>query len=169
MLRLSYENGKLLRVPVIRRLKEAAPREGFFESEQFERVRKQLPGDLQVAVTIAFTFGWRMQSEVLTLERRHLDLEAGTLRLDPGATKNDDGRVVYLTPELKAALVAQLERVKGLERRLGRIVPCIFPHAGTARCSSTSSRVWTSGSDGSRRARRPARPDGCGTTFGGRR
>ena len=29
MLRLAYENGKLLRLPVIRKLKEAAPREGF--------------------------------------------------------------------------------------------------------------------------------------------
>ena len=55
----------------------------------------------------------------LTLERRHVDLEAGTLRLDPGATKNDDGRIVYLTP--------------GLERRLGRIVPYVFPHRGKGR------------------------------------
>lgn len=45
-------------------------------------------------------------------------------------TKNDDGRVVYLTPEIKAALAAQLERVKALERRLGRIVPSVFPHRG---------------------------------------
>lgn len=28
---------------------------------------------------IAYTFGWRMQSEVLTLERRQLDLKPGTL------------------------------------------------------------------------------------------
>jgi hypothetical protein len=83
MLRLAYENGKLLRVPVIRKLKEADPRSGFFEPEQFASVRKHLPDDLQAAVTVAYTFGWRMQSEVLALERRHLDLDAGTLRLDP--------------------------------------------------------------------------------------
>jgi osmotically inducible protein OsmC len=34
---------------------------------------------------------------------RHVDLEAGTVRLDPGTTKNRDGRVAYLTPELKVA------------------------------------------------------------------
>jgi hypothetical protein len=76
--------------PPSRRLREAAAREGFFERELFENLRKHLPVDLQVAVTIAFTFGWRMQSEVLTLERRQVDLEAGTLRLDPGTTKNDE-------------------------------------------------------------------------------
>jgi integrase len=128
MLRLGYGAGKVLRPPVIERLKEAAPRQGFFEREQFLAVRKRLPDDLQAVVTIAYTFGWRTPSEVLPLERRQLDLEAGTLRLDPGATKNDEGRVVYLTSELKAVLGAQVERVRTLEKRLGRIIPFLFPH-----------------------------------------
>jgi hypothetical protein len=51
---------------------------------------------------------------VLTFERRRLDLEAGTLRLDPEVTKNDDGRLVYLTPELTALLATQVGRVKEL-------------------------------------------------------
>ena len=46
----------------------------------------------QVAAAIAYTYGWRTQSEILTRERRHVDLEAGTLRLDPGETKNGEGR-----------------------------------------------------------------------------
>ena len=128
MMRLAYEHNKLLRPPVIHKLKEGAPRQGFFEREQFEAVRQYLPADLQVAVTIAYTFGWRMQSEVLTLERRQLDLDAGTLRLEPGTTKNDDGRVVYLTSELKSLLAAQLERVRALEREMGRILVPLFPH-----------------------------------------
>jgi hypothetical protein len=84
-----------------------------------------------VVIDIEHTFGWRNQSEVLTLERRHLDLTArphGTLRLDPGTTKNDDGRVVYLTPELQQALAEHLERDTTLERQLGRVIPCLFPH-----------------------------------------
>jgi integrase len=128
MFRLAYKNGKLLRLPIIERLKESAPRQGFFERDQFLGVRRRLPEDLQVAVTIAYVFGWRMYSEVLTLERRQLDLEAGTLRLDPGTTKNDEGRVVYLTDELTRLLAAQLERIETLQRRLGRIVPFLFPH-----------------------------------------
>jgi integrase len=91
-------------------------------------VRRHLPADLQVAAAIAYTYGWRTQSEVLVLERRQLDLEAGTLRLDPGTTKNDEGRVVYLTPELRTLLEAQLERIRGAERRAGRIIPFLFPY-----------------------------------------
>jgi len=91
-LRLAYQNNRLVRAPSMpRRLKEAAPREGFFGREQFLAVRKHLPADLAAAVTISYTFGWRMRSEVLTLQRRHLDLRASTLRLDPGTTKNDEG------------------------------------------------------------------------------
>jgi len=64
----------------------------------------------------------------MTLDRRHLDLEAGTIRLDPGTTKNDEGRVVYMTPELKRQVTAQVDRVRSLERELGRIIPPLFPH-----------------------------------------
>ncbi len=129
MLRLAYEHAKLLRLPVIRLLeKENGPRQGFFERDQYEAVRRHLRADLQGAVDIAYTYGWRMQSEVLTLERRQLDLEAGTLRLDPGTTKNTDGRLVFLTPALKAALAAQVDRVRVLERQMGRIIPSLFPH-----------------------------------------
>lgn len=91
MFKLAMENRRVAAVPVIRKLKEAAPRQRFFERDQFEAVKGLLPEDLQVAATIAYTFGWRTQSEVLTLDRRQLDLEAETLRLDPGTTKNDDG------------------------------------------------------------------------------
>lgn len=56
---------------------------------------------------------------------------AGTLCL--GTTKNDDGREVDLTDELCALLGAQVERVKGLERQLGRVVPYLFPHLRDAR------------------------------------
>jgi len=130
MLRVAYRNGKLLRLPVLDKLQEAPARSGFFERDQFEAVWRRLRPDLRVAVSIAYTFGWRVEDEVLTLERRHVDLGAGTIRLDPGSTKNDDGRVVYLTPELTEALAMQIERVKTLERTLGRIIPWLFPHLG---------------------------------------
>ena len=128
MLRLALEHGKLARLPVIRGLKESLPRSGFFEAEQYAAVRRHLPVDLQTACDVAYTFGWRMQSEVLALERRDVDLAGGRLSLRAGETKNEEGRKVFLTPQLKAALVAQLERVDTLQRQFKRVIPFVFPH-----------------------------------------
>jgi integrase len=144
MMRLAYKHDKAQRLLLVERLKESAPRAGFFEEDQYRAVLRHLPADLQVVAAIAYRFGWRARSEILPLERRHLDLEQGTLALDPGMTKNDDGRKVYLTPDLKAALTEQLARVDTLQRRLAqgsgvaRIIPYLFPHltgkrAGTPR------------------------------------
>jgi integrase len=146
MLRLAYENGKLMRLPIFHLPKEGAAREGFFERDQYDAVRRHLAPDLQVAAAIAYTFGWRTQSEVLALERRQVDLTAGTLRLDPGTTKNDEGRIVYLTPDLKRLLAGQLERVEALQKRLGRIVPYLFLYlTGTKRAGTRRRdyrKVW---------------------------
>jgi integrase len=127
MLRLAVEHGTLARVPKIRKLTEAAPRAGFVEPTQLDAIRRRLPEDFQAAVTIAFTYGWR-RDEILTLARRQLDLEAGTLCLDVGSTKNDNGREVDLTDELRTMLAAQVARVQALERQLGRVIPSLFPH-----------------------------------------
>jgi len=126
MLRLAYKHGKLTRLPVIEKLKEAPPRQGFFEDAPYLAVRRRLPEDRQLALTIAQTYGWRMQSEVLMIERRFLDLTAGTLRL--ATSKNEEGRLVYLTPELTALISAQVARIRALERRTGAIIPWLFPH-----------------------------------------
>jgi integrase len=139
MLRLAYEHGKLARMPVIRKLKEAPPRAGFFERGHYEAVRRRLKPDLQAAVAVAYTYGWRVQ-EILGLERRHVDLEAGTLRLDPGSTKNDEGRVIYLTPELARLLGEQLERIRAVERKTGRIIPYLFPYLRGRRRQGTRRR-----------------------------
>jgi integrase len=80
MLGLAYDNKKVMLLPVIPKPTEAKPRAGFFEPAQFAAVRRHLRPDLQVAVTIAYQFGWRMQSEVLALMLSQVDLTAGTLR-----------------------------------------------------------------------------------------
>jgi len=86
-----------------------------------------LPIDLAIVVRIRYTFGRRIDSEVLTLTRQQVDVDAGTLRLEPGLTKNRDGRLVYLTPELKGALADQLVLVTALERELSLVIPYVFP------------------------------------------
>ena len=64
----------------------------------------------------------------MTLKLSQIDLDANTLRLEPGTTKNHDGRVVYMTPELKVLVSAQIHRVKLLSRKLGRVLPGLFHH-----------------------------------------
>lgn len=68
-LRLAQEYGKLDKVPVIRMLKPAQPRNGFFEREQFEAVAQALPADLALVARIGYVYGWRLRSEVLTLTK----------------------------------------------------------------------------------------------------
>jgi len=146
MLRLGYENGEVQRLPIIPKLKEAAPRQGFFEPDQFVQVRRHLRPDLQVPVAIAYSLGWRMQSDVLSLTPSQVDVDEGTLRLHAGATKNDAARGVYLTPELRTRLAAQLDRVKQLSRRLHRVVTYLFPHLSgpyEGRRIKNFRRAWT--------------------------
>jgi len=42
---------------------------------------------------VGYTYGWR-HSEVLALKVRPVDLLNGTIRLEPGTTKNGQGREV---------------------------------------------------------------------------
>ncbi len=44
-------------------------------------------------VTFAYITGWRMRSEIWPLQWSLVDFKAGIVRLDPGTTKNDKGRV----------------------------------------------------------------------------
>jgi integrase len=69
-----------------------------------------------------------MQSEVLTLKLSHMDFSAGTLRINPGGNKTGEGRVVYLSAEVRMLVEEQLERVRTLSRKLGRVIPYLFPH-----------------------------------------
>jgi integrase len=127
LLNVAVDNGKLERVPKIPKPAATPARAGFVTDVQFEAIRGHLPEELRVAVTVAYTFGWRKR-EFLGLRRHQYDAAAGTLRLDPGTTKNKDGRVVRLTAELRAMLDVKVARVRELELKLGRVIPWLFPH-----------------------------------------
>jgi integrase len=127
MLRLAFEHGKLQRPAIVKKLREADPRGGFVTREQFASILKHLPEELQVAATVAYTFGWRKR-EVLDLARHQYSTPDSTLRLQPGTTKNREGRVVKVTPELRGMLDAQVTRVREIERKAERVIPWLFPH-----------------------------------------
>jgi integrase len=168
MLRIAYKANKLARLPVIEKLKEAGARQGFLEPEQYEAVRRRLAPDLQTALTIAYAFGWRMQSEVLTLERRQLDLKAGTLRLDPGTTKNDEGRIVTSPPSSRRSWRPRWSAWRPSRSDSAALCPSCSPTSPTA-SGSGSARVSggaTSGRPGRRPAGRLVCRGCCATTAG---
>ena len=74
---LALHAGKLLHKPHIPLLREDNTRTGFFEPEQFSSVQAHLPSALRPVVEFAYITGWRIASEVLPLEWRHVDFRAG--------------------------------------------------------------------------------------------
>jgi integrase len=125
MYNLAVQSGKLLHKPHIPLLREDNVRTGFFEPEQFESVVAHLPEALQPVVTFAYITGWRIASEVLPLEWRQVDLKAGEVRLDPGTTKNREGRTFFLTDDLRELLEAQHAQHVAL-KKAGKIEPHVF-------------------------------------------
>ncbi|MCC6848268.1 MAG: tyrosine-type recombinase/integrase [Deltaproteobacteria bacterium] len=109
MYNLAIRIGVLARAPHVPTLEENNVRTGFFERSQFESVLAKLPEWLRAPVTFAYHTGWRMRDEVLQLKWSNVDLDAGVVRLEPGTTKNKDGRVIFATDELAALLQGQLD------------------------------------------------------------
>ncbi len=99
---------KVGRVPYITTLQEDNARKGFFEYGEFEKVRNALPEHLKPLVTFAYHTGWR-RSEITNLAWEQVDLHTGTVRLEPGTTKNKKPREIFLTGELLDVVQRQRE------------------------------------------------------------
>lgn len=119
--------------PYMKLLRLRNARKGFFERDQFESVKRALPEEYRAIVTTMYFTGWRC-NEILSRQKKHVDLAGGWLRLDPGETKNGAGREFPLTRDLRACLSAQLDEVKAFERAHGRIVPWVFHRQGEPIC-----------------------------------
>lgn len=107
-------------------------RSGFFERPDFEAVRANLPEAIRLIMVFAYTTGWRVQSEILPLLWKQVNWTAGTVRLEPNTTKNDDGRTFpfEVLPELADMLRQQWEHTKALQRATGRLIPFVFHRNG---------------------------------------
>jgi integrase len=121
---------KVGREPRFQMLQENNTRKGFFEPEQFQAVLKHLPDYLKPVFQVAYVTGWRVPSEVLTRKWQHIDLAANWLRLDPGESKNSDGRMFPLTLELRDLISQQLEKTRQLEKVTQRVIPWVFHRNG---------------------------------------
>jgi integrase len=97
-------SGKLMTKPHIEMLKENNARQGFFEPDLMADALAQLPADLRLPIEFAFRTGWRVKSEVLTRQWRHVDFKRGTVHLEPGEAKNDEPRKIFMTKRLRELL-----------------------------------------------------------------
>jgi integrase len=127
---LAEQAGKVASRPHFPMLREDNRRKGFFEHSDYLALLEHLPDYLRPVIQTAYITGWRIASELLTRQKHHVDLEAGWLRLEPGETKNGEGRMVSLTPELREVLEGQLERTRALEVANEEIIPWLFHHDG---------------------------------------
>ena len=102
-------------------------RSGFFEDEEFRAVYRHLPVWVQPIVEFMYLTGWRT-GEVVSLRWSQVDFRAGTVRLEPGTTKNDEGRIFPVPEgsELRLLLERQRSATSEVEREVERIIPHVF-------------------------------------------
>jgi integrase len=118
-------------------LKEKNVRKGFFEHGEFLALRRELPEYLKPVLTFGYFTGAR-EGEVLNLKWDQIDLEARTVHLEPGTTKNDQPRTIPLSSELLETLRMQ----KGV--RESRFPDCDYVFFKKGRKIGNFQRAWKS-------------------------
>jgi site-specific recombinase XerD len=128
MFRLGLRHGVIATMPYISLLSEHNVRKGFFELEQFRAVLNHLPVEHQPLFELAYITGWRIRSELLTRQWRHVDFSGkGWLRIDPGEAKDASaGREFQFTSWMRDALERQRKFVSKVERRTKSVIPWVF-------------------------------------------
>ena len=123
--RLAVRGGKLVSATYVGLLRENNARKFFFERKPFEAILSLLPERYHAPLRFAYITGWRFRSEVLSLTVAQVDLKAGFVRLEVGTTKSGEGRMFYLTQDLRKLLEAQVKSLGMLKKR-GIISPYVF-------------------------------------------
>ncbi|HEV8198764.1 MAG TPA: site-specific integrase [Candidatus Polarisedimenticolia bacterium] len=125
---LAKRAGKVADVPPFPILTIQNTRTGFLEQGDFARLAAKLPDHVRPLAQFAYLTGWRI-SECESLTWRQVDLVGGWARLEPGSTKNGEGRAFPLRslPDLAALMERQREAVTALERETEQIIPWVFP------------------------------------------
>jgi len=130
---LAVQRGVLATRPPFPEIGVQNARVGFFELPEFEAVVKQLPDPLKRIALVGYYSGWR-KSEILGLTWGRIDLEHGTMRLEPTSrkagtsTKTNEGRTFPFgqVPALVEALQAQKAYTEVVQRRHGIVIPWVW-------------------------------------------
>ncbi len=97
---------KVRNIPAMTKLREADARTGFLEDGQYRKLLEYCPELwFRTIVEVGRTFGWRRR-EITGLKVGQIDLMQRTIRLEPGTTKNGEGRCVTMTDALYVLISA---------------------------------------------------------------
>lgn len=105
-LRMGVKARRVVLIPNVTMLAEAAPRRAFFTAVEFARLLPCLAVELKPACTFAYMVGWRRE-EILALEWDHVDLEAREITLPAALSKNAEGRTIRLADDLRELIERQ--------------------------------------------------------------
>jgi integrase len=94
---------KVHQVPYVPIMQEDNIRKDFLDQEGYAALKAALPSHLKPILVLMWHSGWR-RGECLGLKWSQIDLNRRLIRLNPGETKNKDGRTVYMPEELYQTL-----------------------------------------------------------------
>lgn len=134
---LAVQAGHISNVPHFPTLKVDNVRKKFLTMGDVDAISEHLGPDLEPVVRFAAYTGWR-KGEIIALKGkpglrwRQVDFQAGTVHLDPGQTKNDEGRTFPFSalPPLEELLRDQRKRTDEVERTQEQVIPHVFHRDG---------------------------------------
>lgn len=91
------------RIPRIEKLPESGPREGTMSHEAYLAVRDGLPDYARLALVISYHTGAR-RGEILSIQRKDVDLKAGRIHLPGRITKNGKARYLPIYGDMEVEI-----------------------------------------------------------------
>lgn len=139
-------------MPNFPKLKENNVRKGFLEDAQYRKLVEGSELWFRALVECGRTYGWRV-SELVSMLVRQVDLAQRVIRLEPGTTKNSEGREVVMTDAvyalLSACVIGKSPDAPVFTRKNGKPVrdfrttwenSCVRAGVGTLVCAASQER-----------------------------